>query len=668
MAHREVICLLVAGVVGATLLRRAPFPEEHPLLSLVEVERPVIFYGIKWAYLAMLFTTPFITAAVIASVGYIFIPRRTDGIVISRLPLYPDPLRRDQLSLVIGELHHAKKPDPAESPRWLIIPERGLYTGVIVFGAIGTGKTSGCMFPFAEQILGYRAADPSRRIGGLVLEVKGDFCHKVRRSLKKARARGRLPGGQPGLRRPLQPAPQRPGRLRAGLRHRQSLEQPLRQRPGTVLAAGLHQPGQVRDPAAQGALRLRHALRRLPGRDQPGPTWKPRSRKAKRAETAGCDRHHVRRLHGCPRTGGLPVRTRRRRRPDEGAGSRGPARSSSTARGICYERRSADADARRPRPWTEEKRQQFEAVKRWFYQDWLADRHSACAPRSWKGSRCSSRSLTTTPRSSACSARRRRPTTRSPNADGRYGTAAAAVCAADRTRRGLRAQLPGLGQPRPRAHHRHADEAGFPAGGSEPHPADGSRRRRPPLAGGALSLRRVPRLCHGRRKRSERRREVLRALAPGQMHSGRGHPQHELAALDFAGRILADAAADLPDQDLPDALGRFQRANRQRAVRQRRAAQANYTLSEQGQDAGVSVFTGRAAAHRTAIGTTKGYNVQRDFVFEPKVFAELKNAQAIVLAYDGSNPAPPSYCYLKPYYLDPNISYFEQLAKGATVP
>ena len=43
---------------------------------------------------------------------------------------------------------------------------------------------------------------------------------------------------------------------------------------------------------------------------------------------------------------------------------------------------------------------------------------------------------------------------------------------------------------------------------------------------------------------------------------------------------------------------------------------------------------------------------------------ELRNAQAIVLAYDGLNPHPPTYCYLKPYYLDKNSSYFEQLAKG----
>jgi len=90
----------------------------------------------------------------------------------------------------------------------------------------------------------------------------------------------------------------------------------------------------------------------------------------------------------------------------------------------------------------------------------------------------------------------------------------------------------------------------------------------------------------------------------------------------------------------------------------------HYSISENGQDAAVSVLTGRATAHKATISTSKSYNVQKDWVFEPKVFAELKNAQSIVLAYDGVNPIPPCYCYLKPYYLDPNTTYFEQLAGG----
>ena len=52
-------------------------------------------------------------------------------------------------------------------------------------------------------------------------------------------------------------------------------------------------------------------------------------------------------------------------------------------------------------------------------------------------------------------------------------------------------------------------------------------------------------------------------------------------------------------------------------------------------------------------------------MFEPKVFAELQNAQAIVLPYDGLNPQPPTYCYLKPYYLDTQTSYFDHAAAGA---
>jgi len=84
---------------------------------------------------------------------------------------------------VIGEAsgrHNPRKPVPAKAPYWLTIPERGLFTGIAILGAIGSGKTSCCMLPFAEQILAYKAADREKRVGGLILEVKGDFCSKVK--------------------------------------------------------------------------------------------------------------------------------------------------------------------------------------------------------------------------------------------------------------------------------------------------------------------------------------------------------------------------------------------------------------------------------------------------------------------------------------------------------
>src|SRR5205807_9691457 len=50
----------------------------------------------------------------------------------------------------------------------------------------GTGKTSACMYPFIDQLLRWRAQDPQQKLGGLVLEVKGDFCPQVRQMLRAA--------------------------------------------------------------------------------------------------------------------------------------------------------------------------------------------------------------------------------------------------------------------------------------------------------------------------------------------------------------------------------------------------------------------------------------------------------------------------------------------------
>jgi hypothetical protein len=90
-----------------------------------------------------------------------------------------------------------------------------------------------------------------------------------------------------------------------------------------------------------------------------------------------------------------------------------------------------------------------------------------------------------------------------------------------------------------------------------------------------------------------------------------------------------------------------------------------YTLSEAGQDARVSVLTGRPAAHRTTVSAAKTYKLSLAYVFEPRAFTELQNAQARVSPCDGFNPQPPTRCYLKPYYLDPQVFYFDQVAAGA---
>jgi len=58
---------------------------------------------------------------------------------------------------VVGEIHNKRKPIPSETPHWLTIPERAMLKGTAIIGAIGTGKTSCCMYPFAEQTYGSTA-------------------------------------------------------------------------------------------------------------------------------------------------------------------------------------------------------------------------------------------------------------------------------------------------------------------------------------------------------------------------------------------------------------------------------------------------------------------------------------------------------------------------------
>ncbi len=64
-------------------------------------------------------------------------------------------------TLVLGEsAFRARRCGRAPEPTWLTIPQRGLYTGVMILGAVGTGKTSACMYPYVDQLLRWRADDP----------------------------------------------------------------------------------------------------------------------------------------------------------------------------------------------------------------------------------------------------------------------------------------------------------------------------------------------------------------------------------------------------------------------------------------------------------------------------------------------------------------------------
>lgn len=679
--RRSGFALALAAGIGGMALHRWPFPDHNPLLQLVLWHKPWLYAGIKFMYVGMCFSTPYLTLSVLTSLVYIFVIRTDQGKGLAVLPSYPDPARRDDLQVVLGEVHHPRRPEPAAEPRWLTIPERGLYTGIFVFGAIGSGKTSGCLYPFAEQVLAYQAADPSRRMGGLVLEVKGDFCHKVRGILDKyGRGTDYLEVGLDSDYRynPLYNDLDAYA-LAYGIASLMNNlygkgKEPFWQQAYTNLVKFvilLHQvlfdyvtlfdvyQGAITPEYLEELIRLGEerftvesvlvgfeeflAHREL----EPFPFERDETTHRMKAPATGelkavLDAAHV------------PYELQKEPLEINAAGT--------------------EADLR-----DREKLEQFQAAKRWFYQDW-----QRIEPRLRtsivEGISVFLSLFDDNPMVKRIFCPPKETYDAVENADGRYGkplppfaelieqgaivalnfpvSANPGLAKAIGTlmkqdfQRAVLNRIPQIERVRERA-----------SGGSSEQRSD---------RGPHHVWRQVLFLCDeyhvfatvGESDPSgdekffalSRQAKCVAIVATQSISSLRSTlPGESWRTLlqTFRTKIFLALADDFSAKCASDLCGKEEQLK------------LHYSFSENGQDAGVSMLTGRAAAHKASLTTSKGYNVQRDFVFEPKVFAELKNAQAIVLAYDGFNPHPPTYCYLKPYYLDPNRSYFDYLREGS---
>ena len=150
-ARLSFACLL-AAVTGMALHFRAPFPEDNLFLRVMAIRSASAFLFFKYSYTLFLYTTPYIAYSILFSGVYIFALKAGRKVRAGRLPLYSDPRKRVELSLVLGEVHHPRKQIPSEVPHWLAIPERGLFTGIAIVGAVGSGKTASCMYPFASAL------------------------------------------------------------------------------------------------------------------------------------------------------------------------------------------------------------------------------------------------------------------------------------------------------------------------------------------------------------------------------------------------------------------------------------------------------------------------------------------------------------------------------------
>lgn len=655
---RTVLTVAVSAIAGAVGLHVYPFPADNVVLALVRLERPLVYAGFAYTYAALWFSSTFFVASIGFSCLTIFVTRDRRAVTAAPLPPYPVPEYRKEFFLVLGEQHHRTTPGRAPTPCWLTIPERGLYTGLFVVGAIGSGKTSACMYPYVEQLLAYRADDSMRKAAGLILEVKGDFCRQVRDILTR---HGRTDDYvEVSLDSPYRYNPLHNDLDAYALAYGIATlmtnlfgrgKEPFWQQASTNLVKFVILLHQTLDDYVTLFQVYEHVINadKLRTRIDEG----ERHFRAQHRRIIVDKREHL-----------FTAALRGWVWHDDATGTQTWAEWSSDLEGAL---RAAGipwqlAHATAPATWAD-KVAQFEAVKRWFEDDWMRI-EPKLRTSIIEGVSVFLSLFDDNPRvkHTFCPPKELYDPARNP--DGRFGTPLPPL--GDLIEQGKVIALnfpiamnPGLARALGTMLKQDFQRAVL----NRVHRAD---------LGVAQDMRPVLFVCDeyqafattGENEPSgdekffalARQARCVPIVATQSVSSLRSTLQGEAwrtLLQSLRTKIFLTLSDDFSAQMAADLCGKIERLK------------PGYTITEAGQDARVSMLTGRPAAHRTTVSAAKTYSLQYEYVFQPKVFAELQNSQAIVLPYDGLNPQPPTYCYLKPHYLDPQVSYFDHAARGA---
>jgi hypothetical protein len=625
------------------------------VLTLVALRKPELYAVVVYLYATLWFTTPLLVLNTAASLAYIFLARLGDRRMPQALPAYPPPASRSELFLVLGEVHHRTRMGRAQQPSWLVLPAQGLYTGMAIVGAIGTGKTSACMYPYVEQLLAYQAGDPGRRIGGLVLEVKGDFCRHVRAILER---HGRESDYiEVSLDSPYRYNPLHNDLDAYALAYGIATlmtnlfghgKEPFWQQASTNLVKFVILLHQVLDGYVTLFQVYEHAINpdKLQARIAEGDE---RFRVHERLIVKKADVVHATVVDPSAwQEGPTPGELWADAHPD--------LHAALLTSGVSF---SIDTSAS---PEVSDQSAKFAAVKRWFEEDWMRMdaklrtsivegvsvflslfddnprvKHVFCPPKTLYAAPPASEGGIPLPPMTELIERGKVVVLNFPIAANPGLARAIGTMLKHDFQRAVLNRIPGMNaQPtrpwRPVFFVCDEYQAFATTGENEP---SGDEK--------FFSLARQARCIPIIATQSI---SSLRSTLPGESWRTLLQGLRTKVFLALSDDVSARMAADL--------CGKAERLT------------PSYSLTESGQDAGVSVLTGRAAAHRTSVSAAKRYSVSIDYVFQPTAFTELRNGQAIVLPYDGRNPLPATLCYLKPYYEDPQVSYFDQVSMGAT--
>jgi TraM recognition site of TraD and TraG len=655
---RGFVSALLAMGTGAYLYYTHGFPADQIFLRVIALRAPRAFLSFECLYNVALFTTPFMVFSTVLSGLYIFTLKVQQRISPGHLPRYPDPRNRNELYLMVGEVHNPRKSGPSETPRWLRIPERGLFTGIAIFGAVGSGKTSCCMYPFAEQILAYKAADNEKRVGGLVLEVKGDFCRKVKGILDR---HGR---GEDYIEISLD------SEYRYNPLHNDLDAYAL----AFSIASLLNNLfGRGKEPFWQQAytnlvkfIILLHkvAYDYVTLFDVYQCAISPRllEERIHEAEDIVMGRHYVAikpDIYGARAADFVGLGFIHDPKEDRYLAPATPQlRETLQNRSIGFESRSVQDPAQAD----PEKLEQLEAVKRWFEDDWKRI-EPKLRTSIVEGISVFLSLFDDNPKVKRVFCPRKECYDPAKNVNNQFGKSLPSfswliengkVCALNFPvgmnpglakalgvmmkldfERATLNRIPEI-EDHPDRHFRQVlflcDEYQHFATVGENDPTGDEK---------FFSLSRQPKCI-----------SIIATQSVSSLKSALPGDTWRTLLQTFRTKIFLALSDDFSARTASELCGREDKLK------------VSYNLSESGHDARVSLLTGKAVSHKANITASKSYNTQSDYRFDMKTFTELRNAQSVTIAYDGFNPMPPMFCYLKPYFNDPNKSYFRQVADG----
>ena len=154
--------------------------------SVFNSKEVIITYGIKtlnivseypkiWYYLKVTYIISFIFSNIIY-INY-FYSKISKIFFKKKIKKEKYLIKSDKLNLLIG--------NDEKTGKNIYVQESGLYQNFLITGTIGTGKTSSAMYPFTEQLIKYNYKNPDKKIGTLILDVKGNYYEQVKKYVQK---------------------------------------------------------------------------------------------------------------------------------------------------------------------------------------------------------------------------------------------------------------------------------------------------------------------------------------------------------------------------------------------------------------------------------------------------------------------------------------------------